>query len=77
MIRSDILQNDLKVEGEFVTEEVLREEWKWSETLIHRLVKSKLWFFYYQVSLCYPSILSLGFWRTLSNKPCGWFLPPC
>ena len=38
MIRSDILQNDLKVEGEFVTEEVLREEWKWSETLIHRLV---------------------------------------
>lgn len=33
LIRSDMLENDLAVEGEFATEETMRDEWKWSELL--------------------------------------------
>ena len=33
LLRSDLLENDLNVEGEFVTEDVLRDEWGWSEKL--------------------------------------------
>ena len=33
LLRSDMLQNDLEVLGEFVTEKTLREKWEWSETL--------------------------------------------
>lgn len=31
LVRSDLLQNDLDVEGEFVSEQVMKEEWEWSE----------------------------------------------
>lgn len=34
MVRSDELENDLTIDGEFVSEETMRGEWKWSELLI-------------------------------------------
>ena len=33
LIRADMLENELNVEGEFVTEDTLRDEWHWSEKL--------------------------------------------
>ena len=33
MIRSDLLQNDLNIEGEFASEEKMRDEWNWTEIL--------------------------------------------
>ena len=33
MIRSDLLQNDLNIEGQFATEETMRDEWGWTEIL--------------------------------------------
>ena len=32
-MRSDILENDLTIEGQFVTEQVMKEEWGWSQLL--------------------------------------------
>ena len=37
MLRSDILQNDLDVEGEFMTEETMREK-GWSEPTVIELI---------------------------------------
>ncbi len=31
MIRAELLQNDLDVQGEFVSEDTMRDEWQWSE----------------------------------------------
>ena len=31
LLRSDLLQNDLDIQGEYVTEDTMRDEWKWSE----------------------------------------------
>lgn len=31
LIRADLLQSDLDVQGEFVSEETMRDEWNWSE----------------------------------------------
>ena len=48
MIRADHLQHDLDVEGEFVTEGTMRDEWKWSEfTSLSNSVTYTLtfWFF--------------------------------
>ena len=66
MIRSDILQNDLKVEGEFVTEQVMREEWMWSETLIHSLVRSKKKTIHFEAYR-----YSFGFLTTFLDKTAG------
>ena len=34
MLRSDILENGLEIEGEYVTEETMKDEWNWPELLI-------------------------------------------
>lgn len=33
LLRADILENELVVEGEYVSEKVMREDWSWSELL--------------------------------------------
>ena len=33
LLRSDLLQQDMDVEGQFASEEWMRTEWKWSEKL--------------------------------------------
>lgn len=45
MLRSDQLMNDLEVEGEFVTEKVMREEWGWTELLSNHKIIAELIFF--------------------------------
>lgn len=44
MLRSDQLMNDLEVEGEFVTEKVMREEWGWTELLSNHKIIAELIF---------------------------------
>ena len=34
LIRSDTLENDLDIQGQFATEETMRDEFGWSETLV-------------------------------------------
>lgn len=34
LIKADILENDLEVLGEFVTEETMKDVWEWSEILV-------------------------------------------
>ena len=34
LLRSDLLQNDLDIEGEFASEATMRDEWQWSEWLV-------------------------------------------
>ena len=34
LIRSDTLENDLDIQGQFATEETMRDEFGWSEILV-------------------------------------------
>ena len=40
MVRSDELENDLTIDGEFASEETMRGEWGWSELLMFDSVQN-------------------------------------
>ena len=38
LLRSDMLDNELEVLGEYVSEKTLREDWQWSEPLGFQII---------------------------------------
>ena len=69
MIRSDLLQNNLKIEGEFVTQETM-EEWGWSENL-----SSQKWYKWYTTVDGKNPALLLMFYNILYKLSRAGFFP--
>ena len=44
LFREDLLSNELIIEGEYVSEATMRDEWNWKEYLAQIIIK-KVWVF--------------------------------